>query len=203
MSIQYVTKLSKRKQIKNTTGYYRYEDPINTYTWEANLRFISYLCLYFLSLKPLFSLSRILVRCMAVSILAREVSDLCLGKPPLRLLPITSTVAESITALRRSGESYVSVWSCESTGGDYTCVGKICMVDVICYLCNKENIARPLAALNSPVSEILSKPPGIVRHLEANTRFVICVYIVFELPILFILGLARLDFSRFEFIIKN
>lgn len=118
---------------------------------------------------------------MAVSILAREVSDLCLGKPPLRLLPITSTVAESITALKRSGESHVSVWSCESTGGDYTCVGKICMVDVICYLCDKESLVRPLDALQSPVSEILPKVPGIVRHLESNTRFVICnfVYVFF------------------------
>lgn len=111
---------------------------------------------------------------MAVSILATEVSDLCLGKPPLRLLPITSTVAESINALKRSGESYVSVWSCESTGGDYICVGKICMVDVICYLCKKENLVRPLDALQSPLSQILPKVSGIVRHLEANTRFVIC-----------------------------
>lgn len=109
---------------------------------------------------------------MAVSILAREVSDLCLGKPPLRLLPATSTVAESITELKRSGESYVSVWSCESAGGDYICVGKICMVDVICYLCKEENIVRPLAALRSPLSEILPKVSGIVRHLEANTRYI-------------------------------
>ncbi|KAK1375307.1 5'-AMP-activated protein kinase, gamma subunit [Heracleum sosnowskyi] len=117
---------------------------------------------------------------MAVSILAREVSDLCLGKPPLRLLPISSTVAESITALKRSGESYVSVWSCESTGGDYICVGKICMVDVICFLCNKESLVRPLDALQSPVSEILPKVSGIVRHLEPNTSLLEAIDYILE-----------------------
>lgn len=118
---------------------------------------------------------------MAVSILGTEVSDLCLGKPPLRLLPITCTVAESITALKRSGESHVSVWSCESTGGDYICVGQICMVDVICFLCNKDsNIVRPLDALQAPVSEILPKVPGIVRHLESNTSLLEAIDYILE-----------------------
>lgn len=112
---------------------------------------------------------------MAVSFLRREVSDLCLGKPPLRSLPVTATVADALSALKRSGESYVSVWSSSNnsdSAGDCKCVGKICTVDVICFLCWEENIVRPLDVFQFPISDILPKVPEIVRHLEPNSRCV-------------------------------
>ncbi|RZB97986.1 Bifunctional monothiol glutaredoxin-S16, chloroplastic [Glycine soja] len=52
--------------------------------------------------------------CMAVSFLARDVSDLCLGKPPLRSLSASATVADALAALKSSdhethrGQSLVS-----------------------------------------------------------------------------------------------
>ncbi|KAK2976770.1 hypothetical protein RJ640_030120 [Escallonia rubra] len=122
----------------------------------------------------LYSLSR---NCMAVSFLAGEVSDLCLGKPSLRSLPATATVAAAVSALKKSGEVYVTVWGCEHGsprsgavhGGACVCVGKVCMVDVICFLAKEENAARPSDALRSPVSELLPKAHGLVRHLEPHS----------------------------------
>ncbi|XP_058200867.1 CBS domain-containing protein CBSX5-like [Rhododendron vialii] len=122
---------------------------------------------------------------MAVRFLAREVSDLCLGKPALTALPASSaTVADALSALKRSGESHVSVWACcennhdhsdlcspaAKAGGECRCVGKICMVDVICFLSREKNLVDPSAALRAPVSDLLDKAgAGIVRHLEPHS----------------------------------
>lgn len=146
-----------------------------------------------LSLSPEFSPSislspRRSSNCMAVRFLAREVSDLCLGKPALTALPASAaTVADALSALKRSGESHVSVWACcennhdhsdlcspaAKAGGECRCVGKICMVDVICFLCREKNLVDPSAALRAPVSDLLDKAgAGIVRHLEPHSRFV-------------------------------
>lgn len=118
---------------------------------------------------------------MAIRFLAREVSDLCLGKPALRSLPVSATVADTLSALKKSGEIHVSIWNCDHTSrstttnnsySDCKCVGKVCIVDVICFLCREENLSRPLEALQSPVSELLPKIPGLITHLEPHSRFV-------------------------------
>ncbi|XP_059639230.1 CBS domain-containing protein CBSX5-like [Cornus florida] len=114
----------------------------------------------------------------AVSFLSRDVSELCLGKPALRSLPISATVAEALSALKRSGERCISIWSSERLprtrssadfDGEYRCVGKVCMVDVICFLCRSENLLHPSIALQSPVSVLLPKVHGLVRHLEPQS----------------------------------
>ncbi|KAL6199192.1 hypothetical protein ACLB2K_028978 [Fragaria x ananassa] len=112
---------------------------------------------------------------MAVSFLRHEVSDLCLGKPALRSLSISATVADAVEALRTSEDNFISVWDCnhhsKSLAGDLCrCVGKVCMVDVICYLSNDENLSSPSAPLKAPVSEILTKIPGTVMHVEPSCR---------------------------------
>jgi hypothetical protein len=129
---------------------------------------------------------------MAVSILAREVSDLCLGKPALRCLSVSATVADALSALKRLGESYLSVWSCchnassrtksaAAGSDDCQCVGKVCMVDIICFLCTPENLGSPAAALQSPVSVLIPKTSaGNVRHLDPHSRFVNCFEINFS-----------------------
>ncbi|KAL0283975.1 UNVERIFIED_CONTAM: CBS domain-containing protein CBSX5 [Sesamum angustifolium] len=109
---------------------------------------------------------------MAVRLLAYEVADLCLGKPPLRSLSSSATVADAIAALKASGEDCISVWSCDHSSRrnlDCVCVGKICMVDVICYLCREENLSAPGLALKSPVSVFLPSVKGLVRHLEPSS----------------------------------
>lgn len=117
----------------------------------------------------------------------REISDLCLGKPPLRWVAVGATVGDTLLALKRSGEIQVSVWSCSADHSSNKkdldgsideslhcrCVGKISVVDVICFLCRSENLANPFEALEAPVSQILIDGlPSTVRHLEPNSRFV-------------------------------
>ncbi|KAK1405182.1 Cystathionine beta-synthase, core [Heracleum sosnowskyi] len=107
---------------------------------------------------------------MAVRFLNYVVADLCLGKPPLRSLPASITVGEALTALKTFEENYISVWSCKDhnhqDGGDCVCIGKVCMVDIICFLANEENLSSPAEALSSPLSALLSPFPGLVRHVE-------------------------------------
>lgn len=111
---------------------------------------------------------------MAVRLLAYVVSDLCLGKPPLRSLPASATVNDAVSAIKSSDDGYVSVWNCDHSAKNddveaCRCVEKICMVDVICYLCRDENLLAPSSALKAPVSVLVSKVSGRVRHVEPSS----------------------------------
>ncbi|MED6185963.1 hypothetical protein PIB30_062205 [Stylosanthes scabra] len=132
---------------------------------------------------------------MAVSFLQeREVSDLCLGKPPLRSLSATSTIADALAALKNSEDSFISVWNCdhrrckkeaseesEEEGECCGCVGKVCMVDVICFLCREDNLLSPSQALKAPLSVILSQaPPQIVVHLEPSSSLLEAIDLILQ-----------------------
>ncbi|KAI3741152.1 hypothetical protein L1987_58819 [Smallanthus sonchifolius] len=125
---------------------------------------------------------------MAISFFASEISDLCLGKPPLRSLPSTATVADAVITLKKSGEIYVSVWSCDRScsvavchdTGCCRCVGKICMVDVIVYLCKEENLSNPLDALQSSILDVIPKVKGQIRHLEPNSSLLEAIDCILE-----------------------
>lgn len=140
--------------------------------------------------------------CMAVrlsSLSGNEVSDLCLGKPALRSLCVTDTVADALSALKRTGDTYLSIWNCHHSltrGGDTNtdhnnkkkreierekgdsidckCIGRVCMVDIICFLCKPENLSSPATALRSSVSLLLpdlDPNSPLVQHLQPNARF--------------------------------
>ncbi|MFS7895480.1 hypothetical protein Hanom_Chr00s002904g01706771 [Helianthus anomalus] len=102
---------------------------------------------------------------MARIFLETEVSDLCVGKPPLRWLPATATVADAVAALKRSGDINVSVWNCNHHDVVLCrCIGKICMVDVIDYVCKEDN------PFESSLLDLLPKvDDGRIKHLEANS----------------------------------
>ncbi|OWM77486.1 CBS domain-containing protein CBSX5-like [Punica granatum] len=122
---------------------------------------------------------------MAVRLLANEVSDLCLGKPPLRCLSVSATVADAIAALRKSGSGCVSVWSCDHSSkdafsGDCQCVGKVSIVDIVCFLCKEENLSSPSTALQSPVEAVVPKVPGLVRHLEPHSSLLEAIELILE-----------------------
>ncbi|CAL1362279.1 unnamed protein product [Linum trigynum] len=128
---------------------------------------------------------------MADSFLAREVSDLCLGKPALRSLAVSATVADALSALRRFGDSssHLSVWSCNhrsqgkslDVDGECLCVGKVCMVDVICFLAREENLKNPAVALQKPLSLLLhGVPAGVVRRLEPHASLLEAVDLIAE-----------------------
>lgn len=110
---------------------------------------------------------------MAVSLLQfHEVSDLCIGKPAVKSLPPSATIREALLALKRGGESFVSVWVADRASPEKkACAGKVCMVDVLCYLCSEENISSPAAALGAPISALLpTKDSSLVRRVEPHYR---------------------------------
>ncbi|KAK6946740.1 CBS domain [Dillenia turbinata] len=118
---------------------------------------------------------------MAVSLLAREISDLCLGKPALRPLSVSSTIGDALLALKTSDDHFISVWCCTHSSSSSTssdddddvdarrCVGKISMVDIICFLCNEENLKSPSSALKSPITLLLKSSQGLVKHVDPHS----------------------------------
>lgn len=125
---------------------------------------------------------------MALALLSHEVSDLCIGKPPLRCLSaVTATVADVISALKSSDEPFLSVWSCDhdETNDDINkceceCVGKICMADVICYLTESDNKALSLSSVS--VSVLLPKSRSIVVHVQSSCKYVTNFFYLFFYP---------------------
>lgn len=129
---------------------------------------------------------------MAISLLSHEVSDLCLGKPALRSLSISASISDALSVLKFTGENYISIWSCDhsdllkignSCGEEEKCrcIGKICMVNIVCYLCKEENVSNPCLALKSPVSVLLPEDvsPGVIRHVEPHSRFGVIFFFFF------------------------
>ncbi|KAJ4907581.1 CBS domain-containing protein [Raphanus sativus] len=121
---------------------------------------------------------------MALALLSHEVSDLCIGKPPLRCLSaVTATVADVISALKSSDEPFLSVWSCDhdETNDDINkceceCVGKICMADVICYLTESDNKALSLSSVS--VSVLLPKSRSIVVHVQSSCKLIEAINLI-------------------------
>ncbi|KAL7599165.1 hypothetical protein Lser_V15G21123 [Lactuca serriola] len=115
---------------------------------------------------------------MAARLLAHEVADLCLGKPPLKSLAISATVRHALAALKSSDDTHISIWTCDhhqtaqSLIDNCCCVGKICMVDIICYLSKEDNLKSPSSALDSPVTVLLSRDPATVRLVNPSASLV-------------------------------
>ncbi|KAE9591744.1 hypothetical protein Lal_00039115 [Lupinus albus] len=109
---------------------------------------------------------------MAVRLLsANEVSDLCLGKPAIRSISINDTVSDALSFLKAIPETYVSVWNCQHSlnhNKDCVCVGKLCMVHIICFLSKPINLKSPSIALQSPISVLVSHSADLVRHLNPH-----------------------------------
>ncbi|KAK3001656.1 hypothetical protein RJ639_021652 [Escallonia herrerae] len=123
---------------------------------------------------------------MAVRLLGYEVADLCLGKPPLRSLSVSATVGDALVALKTSEDNYISVWSCDHSSSSKSdeicrCIGKICMVDVICFLCMEKNLSSPSSALKAPLSVLLSQVPvGLVRHVEPSSSLLEVIDLILQ-----------------------
>ena len=104
---------------------------------------------------------------MAVRLLqTHDVSDLCIGKPPLRWLPPTSTVADAAAELE--GAAAVAVWDGDEASD---VAGRVCMADVLPFLCAAANLASPAAALQASLSDLLAAAaPPPVRRIEPDAR---------------------------------
>ncbi|KAJ8511709.1 hypothetical protein OPV22_002143 [Ensete ventricosum] len=105
---------------------------------------------------------------MAVSLVSNEVSDLCIGKPALKSLPLSAAaVGDALLALRRGGEPHLAVLAADRAAPEKRAVvGRLCVADVLCYLCSDGNLASPSAALERPVSALLPKGACLVRRVE-------------------------------------
>lgn len=126
---------------------------------------------------------------MAAHLLGYEVADLCLGKPTLRSISASATISEALAEIKASEGNCISIWSCDDKyttlmntdeKGDCVCIGKLCMVDIICYLCKDGNFSSPSLALKAPVSTLLSKLTCFVRHVEPSTSLLEAIDIMLE-----------------------
>jgi hypothetical protein len=104
-------------------------------------------------------------------VLTHDVSDLCIGKPPLRWLPPSSTVADAIAVLGGGGpDAAVAVWDGKGTT---TMTGRVRMADVVLFLCaaqdGGDNLASPAAALQATLADLLAAAPP-VRRIEPHAR---------------------------------
>ncbi|CAA7043425.1 unnamed protein product [Microthlaspi erraticum] len=120
---------------------------------------------------------------MALSLLSHEISDICIGKPPLRCLSAAvATVADAIAALKSSDEPFLSVWSCnhDETDADddnknkcdCECLGKICMADVICYISKFDNNVLSLSSAFDASVSVLLLPKSTVVHVDASSTLI-------------------------------
>ncbi|KAJ1694157.1 hypothetical protein LUZ63_010855 [Rhynchospora breviuscula] len=109
---------------------------------------------------------------MAVSLLSHEVSDLCIGKPPVRSLPITASVGEALAALKRCPDNELCIVGTDrlSSSEKKVIAGKVGLADVICYLCSSDdNLVDPLGALNKPLSDLL-----LLKEIGGSGRAIVC-----------------------------
>lgn len=132
---------------------------------------------------------------MAVSLKSHEVSDLCLGKPPLCWLPVAATVGDALKALKQSPhETELGVWNCNHNWLDHkkptnegqqvedcSCLGKVCMVDIICFLSRDDSLYDPASALSAPVSRLfLPRIPSCVRHVDPSSSLLQALDLILE-----------------------
>ncbi|KAE9599287.1 hypothetical protein Lal_00043930 [Lupinus albus] len=121
---------------------------------------------------------------MAVRLFSsNEVSDLCLGKPAIRSLSLSDTVSDAISLLKKIPESYVSVWNCHHSLNHHrhcVCVGKLCMLHIICFLSKPHNVNALSLALQSPISLLLTESAALVRHLPPNASFLEAIDAMYE-----------------------
>ncbi|KAJ7545825.1 hypothetical protein O6H91_08G012200 [Diphasiastrum complanatum] len=124
-----------------------------------------------------------------------EISDLTLGKPVLHWLPTSATVGDALKALKELNVREISVWDCppDSEGGsvrsrkhekleslsgangvsewrDPRCVGKVNILDIICYLATDECLQKYESAVLDPVSVLLPPTTNSVKHVDSRTR---------------------------------
>lgn len=151
---------------------------------------------------------------MAVSLQSYEVSDLCLGKPALFWLPITASVGDALKALKQqsSHDTELGVWNCNHNTGnkvadegllhqqvDCRCLGKVCMVDIICYLSTDECLYDPARALSAPITALLPRALTRVRQVDPHTRLLQALELIVDGAqnlIVPIESLKRLSFKK-------
>ncbi|KAM3402493.1 hypothetical protein ACQJBY_006398 [Aegilops geniculata] len=107
---------------------------------------------------------------MAVSLLANDLSDLCIGKPAVRSLPLSAAAGDLAATVRKGPRAAAA--ACIAVGpARGAVVGRAGLADVLCLLCSSPDaLARPAAALDRPVSALLPKDgAGEVRRVDPRS----------------------------------
>ncbi|GJN26011.1 hypothetical protein PR202_gb13905 [Eleusine coracana subsp. coracana] len=97
-----------------------------------------------------------------------DVSDLCIGKPALRWLPPSSTVADAVAELEGGGGGALAVWDGKEEDTQVAVAGRVCMADVVLFLCADANLASPAAALQATLADLLAAGPPPVRFIQPD-----------------------------------
>ncbi|KAF7012387.1 hypothetical protein CFC21_026583 [Triticum aestivum] len=104
-------------------------------------------------------------------LLESEVSDLCIGKPPIRWLPPSSTVAGAVAELEADGGpgAAVAVWDGRE-GADVA--GRVRMADVLLFLCvhdgsSEATLADLLAAAGAPPVRRVEPDASVLEAVDA------------------------------------
>ncbi|XP_047080391.1 CBS domain-containing protein CBSX5-like [Lolium rigidum] len=112
---------------------------------------------------------------MASSILSHVVSDLCIGKPAVRVLPQSTPIAAALATLRAGADPFVFVDAASSDAkktATAVSVVKVSVAEILCYVCGDSgNLGDPAAALSRPVSMITAAvgDHGVTRRVDPQT----------------------------------
>ena len=111
---------------------------------------------------------------MAASILSHVVSDLCIGKPAVRVLPPSTPIAAALATLRAGADPFVFVDAAppDAKKAAALSVVKVSVAEILCYVCG--NLGDPAAALGRPVSVLTAVvgDHGVTRRVDPQTRCV-------------------------------
>ncbi|XP_008806525.2 CBS domain-containing protein CBSX5-like [Phoenix dactylifera] len=118
---------------------------------------------------------------MAVSLLSHDVSDLCIGKPALKSLPLSATAGDALLALKKGGDTCLALSAADRYSPERNVIpGKLCVADILCFLCVDENLDSPVDALKKPVSDFLPKDTGLVRRVEPHSSVLEALDVILE-----------------------
>ncbi|XP_071714525.1 CBS domain-containing protein CBSX5-like isoform X2 [Rutidosis leptorrhynchoides] len=97
---------------------------------------------------------------MAITLLATEISDLCLGKPPLRSLPVTATVADAVFTLKNSEENLVNPLNALQSN----------VLDLVSNVKGQIRHLEPNSSLLEAIDCILEGAQNLVIPIDTNVR---------------------------------
>ncbi|XP_048533182.1 CBS domain-containing protein CBSX5-like [Triticum urartu] len=111
---------------------------------------------------------------MAASILSHVVSDLCIGKPAVRVLPPSTPIAAALATLRAGADPFVFVDAAppDAKKAAALSVVKVSVAEILCYVCGDGgNLGDPAAALRRPVSVLTAVvgDHGVTRRVDPQT----------------------------------
>jgi hypothetical protein len=112
---------------------------------------------------------------MTSSLLSHVASDLCIGRPRVLTLPLSTPVAAALAVLRAGADPFVFVDAAEAEPNKTVAARayvKISVADILCYVCGDVgNLRDPAAALGRPVSAVGAGHGGVARRVDPNTRY--------------------------------